>query len=597
MVMSMRNKKSLSIFVVAGLLLILLAVTSIASACYYEVGTFESDYTTPKNTFFKGEFVFGRGNAYGYNYPLKLRICDPSCNIVYYSDESTSVVYGSFFLNETAEVGTWAIQLGIYKSCKWEWSTSPGRIAYFTVTDANFTLTVNVDGCGSVSVDPDLSYYSFGTLVNLIANPDLGWSFSHWIGDIVSNNNIENIVMDSSKSVTAYFTQNQYELNIYVVGNGTVEKEPYQELYVYGDVVNLTCFSEVGWVFDHWEQDITGNENPVSVVIDDNKYVTAVFVRSLYTLTVNVDGDGFVEVNPSGPYYYGDEVSLIAVANNGSLFDHWSGDIESNNSCETIFIDGDKTVTAHFIESQEGGGGSEGGGGKKGKTNVKPNRLPVANLSAGKPYLGFVQEEIEFNGSLSYDPDGQIVKYEWDFGDGTTGVGEITEHAYLLPGEYIVVLKVTDNRGGSDTDEAIAVVVVPNNPPSKPVFIGPTTGKTNISYSFSVFSLDEDSDEIKYIIDWGDGTITESDYISSGLLFNTSHKWVKPGEYKINIIADDGKTNTTNEITITIQEPEPVPELSNIILIILAILALLLLILFLLLAKRKKDENEKSEKK
>jgi hypothetical protein len=222
MVMNMNNKKSVSALVVMGLISVIIFAANPVSACHYEVGTFESDYTTQKNSFFKGEIVYGRGNAYGYNYPLKLRINDPFCNIVYCSDQSTSVVYGSFFLNETSPVGIWSIQLGAYYGGKWQWSTSSGRIAYFSVTDANFTLSVNVDGNGDVVVDPDLDYFPFGSIVNLTAVPDSGWSFSNWSGDIISNNNLENIVMDCNKSVIAHFIQNQYTLNVSIIGNGTV---------------------------------------------------------------------------------------------------------------------------------------------------------------------------------------------------------------------------------------------------------------------------------------------------------------------------------------------------------------------------------------
>ena len=512
--MNMKNRKFVTILVLIGLISVVIFTTGPVSACYYEVGTFQSDYTTTKNSFYKGEFVYGKGSAYEYDYPLKLRITDSNGNIVCNSGDSNSVIRGSYFLDETAPVGTWSIQLGIYCDCEWEWSTDYGRIVYFTVTDANFILTVDVDGNGSVSVDPELNYYPLDSLVNLTANPNSGWSFSSWSGDISSSNNPESIIMNSDKSVTAHFIQNQYVLNVDIDGNGTVIKEPNQEFYVYGDIVFLT-----------------------------------------------------------------------AVANNDSMFNYWSGDIESNNTTETIIIDSNKIVTAHFIISQEGGGSV--------KTTETSNKLPVADLSAGEPYIDFIGEEIDFNGSLSYDPNGKIVEYEWNFGDGTTSNGEITTHAYLLPGEYKVELKVTDNRGGIDTDETIAVIVVPNHPPSKPVVNGPTEGKVNTDYAFSVFSVDEDQDEIKYTINWGDGNINESDYILSGALFNASHKWLTSGQYSIIIKAYDGKTNTTEELTIIIQEPDKtVPESDNFILILLALLALILLLLFLLLALRKKDKDE-----
>jgi len=667
------NKKSVSALVVMGLISVIIFTAGPVSACHYEVGTYESDYTTTKNSFFKGETIYVMGNAYGYNYPLKLRINDPACNVVYYSSESKYVVYGYFFLNETSPVGIWSVQLGVYYCGYWHWSTSSGRIAYFSVTDANFVLIVNVDGNGSVVVDPDLSYYSFGSIVNLSAVADSGWSFSHWSGDITSSNNPENIIMNSDKSVTAHFIQNQYILDVNIIGNGSVVKEPDKTFYVFGDIVNLSCFPEFGWAFDHWEGDITSNDNPAFVTIDGDKNVTAVFVESLYTLTVNIDGDGVVDENPSGPYNYGDIVSLIATANIGNIFSHWSGDLESVNASETIVMDASKTVTAHFIQenytliiniegsgsvnktpdlenysyntsvelsaiaafgwvfdhwsgnlsgnvnpvtisitedknitahfiqSNQGGGGSNNGGGGSGgnggSTRQSTNLHPFANLSAGEPYIGFIDEEIEFNGSLSYDPDGQIVKYEWIFGDGTTGDGEVTTHVYSAPGDYEVELKVTDNDRASNTSKTIAVIVVPNRAPSKPVIIGPTEGKVNVNYSFSVFSTDDDSDDIKYTIDWGDGSISESDYILSGALFNSSHIWLKPGEYKILIKADDGKTNTTNDLTIVIHDDEPAPESDNFLLILLGLLALILLLILLYLAKRNKDKEKAKVKK
>ena len=665
MVKNMNNKKSVSVLVIIGLILVIIFTAGPVIACHYEVGTFKSDYTTTKNSFFKGETVYGRGNAYGYNYPLKLRIKDPNGNIVYYSGESTSVVYGSFILNETSQVGIWSIQLGAYYCGNWQWSTNTGRIAYFSVSDANFTLTVNIDGSGDVVVDPESDFYPFGKLINLTSVPNPGWSFYNWSDDISSSINPESIIMNCNKTVTAHFVQCQYILNVSIVGNGTVVKEPDKISYVYGDIVNLTCFPEEGWDFDHWEGDISGDENPANITINDDKDIIAVFTKSLYTLTVIIDGDGIVDVNPLGPYYFCDIVSLTAFANIGSLFNDWSGDVESTNTSEILIIDSNKTVTAHFVQEkykiiinidgsgsvnktpdqenytyntsvelnaipasgwvfdhwsgnlsgnsnpvtinitedknitahfklEEGGGGSNGGGGNGGTTR-KSNMPPVADLSAGEPYIGFIEEEIEFNGSLSYDSDGRIIKYEWIFGDGTTGDGEITTHIYSTPGDYEVKLKVTDNRDDSDIDNSIVVIVVPNHPPSVEI-TGPTEGYVNIEYPFSVVSTDDDSDEIKYTIDWGDGEANESDYMLSGALFNISHKWLKPGEYKIIAKADDGKTNTTDDLTIIIHELD-VPESDNFILILLGLLALLFLLLFLYLAKRKKGKDEVKKKK
>lgn len=77
--------------------------------------------------------------------------------------------------------------------------------------------------------------------------------------------------------------------------------------------------------------------------------------------------------------------------------------------------------------------------------------LTVINLpphpDPNGPYQGLVYQEIVFSAKGSYDPDGHIVEYHWNFGDGTTARGEIVSHAYLKPGTYEVCLYVVDDDG------------------------------------------------------------------------------------------------------------------------------------------------------
>ena len=56
---------------------------------------------------------------------------------------------------------------------------------------------------------------------------------------------------------------------------------------------------------------------------------------------------------------------------------------------------------------------------------------------------------ITFDALDSFDPDGNIVSYQWDFGDGTNGSGASPEHVYENPGEYTVTLVITDNNGNT----------------------------------------------------------------------------------------------------------------------------------------------------
>ncbi|MDI6717121.1 MAG: SBBP repeat-containing protein, partial [Actinomycetota bacterium] len=58
---------------------------------------------------------------------------------------------------------------------------------------------------------------------------------------------------------------------------------------------------------------------------------------------------------------------------------------------------------------------------------------------------------VNFDASASHDSDGQIVSYQWDFGDNTTGNGVSPGHSYSATGIYHVVLTVTDNDGASSS--------------------------------------------------------------------------------------------------------------------------------------------------
>ncbi len=92
-------------------------------------------------------------------------------------------------------------------------------------------------------------------------------------------------------------------------------------------------------------------------------------------------------------------------------------------------------------------------------------------------------ENVTFNASSSYDPDGIIVSYDWDFGDGSYGTGVVTTHAYVAEGSYTVSLQVIDNDGFSDTAQAtiharapvLAYVTVPYHPQITGYYCGPAS--------------------------------------------------------------------------------------------------------------------------
>lgn len=65
-----------------------------------------------------------------------------------------------------------------------------------------------------------------------------------------------------------------------------------------------------------------------------------------------------------------------------------------------------------------------------------------------------------FDGTASYDPDGSVVSWTWDFGDGHTGSGKAPQHVYAVASSYAASLTVQDDSGNGDV-KAIAVTVEP----------------------------------------------------------------------------------------------------------------------------------------
>jgi PKD repeat protein len=97
-------------------------------------------------------------------------------------------------------------------------------------------------------------------------------------------------------------------------------------------------------------------------------------------------------------------------------------------------------------------------------TKTVLNRQPIALFTANETEVD-VGKAINFNASESYDPDGYIVKYFWDFGDGTNETGMIVDHAYNEAGNYTVTLTVTDDDGATDSDtDEITVNALPEIP-------------------------------------------------------------------------------------------------------------------------------------
>jgi len=176
-----------------------------------------------------------------------------------------------------------------------------------TFAQGAYTLTVNTIGNGSVVSDPVQSTYHYGDVVTLTATADPGWTFTGWSGALSGTDNPDTITMDSSKTVVATFTQDEYTLtvNINPIDGGSVVSEPVQSTYHYSDVVTLTANAAPDWTFTGWSGALSGTDNPDTITMDSSKVVTATFTPPILVYLPLVirnyppNQDPYIPSNPS----------------------------------------------------------------------------------------------------------------------------------------------------------------------------------------------------------------------------------------------------------------------------------------------------------
>ena len=80
---------------------------------------------------------------------------------------------------------------------------------------------------------------------------------------------------------------------------------------------------------------------------------------------------------------------------------------------------------------------------------AQPPPAPPINISpipeAGSNKIVYENEIVYFDASESYDPDGEIILYGWDFGDNTSTSGITTDRVYTTEGNYTITLIIRDN--------------------------------------------------------------------------------------------------------------------------------------------------------
>ncbi|MCW3092692.1 MAG: cell wall/surface repeat protein [Ferruginibacter sp.] len=210
---------------------------------------------------------------------------------------SNPVAGGSTFGSGSYDVGTAVTVIESpnpgYTFVNW---TENGNIVS-TASSYQFTLTANKTLVANFTIIPALQFalilssspqaggtttgsgaYTSGTSVVITATPSAGYTFVNWTenGNILSTSSTYTFPLMSNKTLVANFALNTYTLNV-IATNGIVAKNPNQVTYTYGTPVQLTATPNAGYTFSSWSGDASGSANPLLVIMNGNKNITANF--------------------------------------------------------------------------------------------------------------------------------------------------------------------------------------------------------------------------------------------------------------------------------------------------------------------------------
>lgn len=174
---------------------------------------------------------------------------------------------------------------------------------------------------------------------------------------------------------------------------------------------------------------------------------------------------------------------------------------------------------------------------------LRPNTPPTASFVRDCAGL-----ECEFDASSTSDPDGSIIDYEWDFGDGSEGSAQTSSHSYDSAGRYRVTLTVTDGAGATVADTRVFDLVRPNTSPTA-TFISDCTG---LECTFDASRSSDPEGAVKsYEWNFGDGAAATGQEVS--------HVYQTQGSYRVTLtVRDSANANDTMSKSLRAELPSPV---------------------------------------
>ncbi|HSP91095.1 MAG TPA: PKD domain-containing protein [Vicinamibacterales bacterium] len=181
---------------------------------------------------------------------------------------------------------------------------------------------------------------------------------------------------------------------------------------------------------------------------------------------------------------------------------------------------------------------------------LPPNGTPVPSFTFA-PSAPITRVDVTFDASLSTDSDGRIVRYAWNFGDGSNDEGVVVKHEFKAIGTFLVTLTVTDDRGQSATLSK-NVTVAATTAPGAAFVISPSAPVEGdkVFFNGAISTVPVGRTIVQY--DWDFGTGVQA----SGML--VSHVYPRAGAYTVVLtVTDDAGNRGSTSKTVTVTVPTP----------------------------------------
>jgi uncharacterized repeat protein (TIGR02543 family) len=311
----------------------------------------------------------------------------------------------------------------------------------YEVSLPTFTLTASATN-GSVILNPPGGIYTTGTVVTVTANPNSGYAFGNWSGDLSGSTNPTTITMSGNKSVTANFISVPTYTLTTSATNGSITLNPPGGIYTTGTVVTVTANANSGYTFGNWSGNLSGSVNPTTITMNTNQSVTANFTPvPTYTITATAGPNGAIAPSNSVVVNQNANQTFTMLPNSGYEVDVVTVDGASQGSINSFTFT--NVITNHTISvtfKVSAGGVGLLGSWVQGATHAKEagnNRALVVmlygegsgNISASSVTYGGqtmtkVSEVAYQSGSYSYS--GAFVLNETGVAAATSGTITVT---------------------------------------------------------------------------------------------------------------------------------------------------------------------------